>query len=44
VGVVWGEGTGPASQGGQAAGADLSVWIQRLIRAVRQWFFMHGGA
>jgi hypothetical protein len=42
VGVVWGEGEGPVSQRGRAAGADISDWIERLIRAVRRLVFMHG--
>jgi hypothetical protein len=43
VGVVWGEGEGPASKGGRAAGVDMSDWIERLIRAVWRRLFMHGG-
>jgi hypothetical protein len=44
VGVVWGEGEGTTNQRGQAAGADISDWIERLIRAVwRRLFFIHGG-
>ena len=41
MGVVWGEG--PASQRGRAADADISEWIERLIRAVWRRIFMYGG-
>ena len=43
VGVVWGEGGGPVNQRGRAAGADISAWIVRLIRAVWRRYFVHGG-
>lgn len=43
MGVVWGEGEGPVNQRGRAAGADISVWIVRLIRVAWRRFFMHGG-
>jgi hypothetical protein len=43
LGVVWGEGGGPVNQRGRAAGADISVWIVHLIRAVWRRYFTHGG-
>jgi hypothetical protein len=44
VGVVWGEGEGTIDQRGRGASADLSDWIERLIRAVwRRLFFIHSG-
>jgi hypothetical protein len=43
VGVVWGDGDGPASQPGRVIGAGISDWIGRLIRAMWRRFFMHGG-
>ena len=43
VGVVWGEGGGPVNQRGRAAGADISAWIVRLIRAVWRRYFVHSG-
>jgi len=41
VGVVWGEGV--SNQRAPATGAGISGWVERLIRAVWQRFFMHGG-
>jgi len=44
VGVVWGEGEGTTDQRGRVAGADISDWIERLIRAVwRRLFYIHSG-
>ena len=43
MGVVWGEGEGPVNQRGRAAGADITVWIVRLIRVAWRRLFMHGG-
>jgi hypothetical protein len=31
------------NQRGRAAGADISVWIARLIRVLWRRCFMHGG-
>jgi hypothetical protein len=41
VGVVWGEGV--PNQRGPATGAGISGWVERLIRALWQRLFMHGG-
>jgi hypothetical protein len=41
VGVVWGEGV--PNQRGPASGAGISGWVERLIRAVWERLFMHGG-
>ena len=44
VGVVWGESEGTTDQRGRVAGADISDWIERLIRAVwRRLFYIHSG-
>jgi hypothetical protein len=49
VGVVWGEGgDGVTNQGGPPAGAGLSEWVERLVRAVwvrAVWrrLFLNGG-
>ena len=41
MGVVWGEGV--PNQRGPAAGAGLPSWVERVIRAVWERVFMHGG-